>query len=311
MKFSSPIALHKIADLLSLKFIGDSALLVEGINEIHQVESGDICFVDHPKYYDKCLNSAATVIIINKEVECPAGKALLISDNPFGDFNRLGKQFSPFFSASKAIADTASIGEGTIIQPNVFLGNKVKIGKNCLIHSNVSIYDNVEIGNNVEIHANTVIGSDAFYYKNRTTWREKLWSTGSVKIEDEVEIGAGCTIDKGVSGVTLIGKGTKIDNQVQIGHDVIIGEMCLFASQVGVAGCVTIGKNVTLWGQVGVVSGIQIGDNVVVLGKSGVGSDLEANKTYFGSPAEEARSKWKELALIRQLPNIIEKLKKG
>ena len=311
MKFSSPIALNQIADLLSLKFIGDSALMVGGINEIHQVEPGDICFVDHPKYYDKCLNSAATVIIINKEVACPQGKALLISENPFGDFNKLGKHFSPFFSSTKAIADSSFIGEGTIIQPNVFLGNNVKIGKNCLIHSNVSIYDNVVIGDGVEIHANTVIGSDAFYYKNRGSWREKLWSTGSVKIEDDVEIGAGCTIDKGVSGVTLIGKGTKIDNQVQIGHDVIVGEMCLFASQVGVAGCVTIGKNVTLWGQVGVVSGIQIGDNVVVLGKSGVGGSLEANKTYFGSPAEEARTKWKELALIRQLPALIDKLKKG
>ncbi len=309
MKFSSPIKLSEVADLLSIKFIGDSALLVTGINEIHQVEPGDICFVDHPKYYDKCLNSAATVIIINKEVDCPQGKGLLISEDPFADFNKLGKKYAPFLMASKSIADSAQIGEGTVIQPNVFLGNNVKIGKNCLIHANVSIYDDVVIGDNVVIQANTVIGSDAFYFKNRGTSREKLWSTGSVLIEDNVEIGAGCTIDKGVSGLTKIGRETKIDNQVQIGHDVIIGEMCLFAAQVGVAGCVTIGKNVALWGQVGVVSGIEIGDNVVVLGKSGVGKSLEANKTYFGSPAEDARSKWKELAMIKQLPSIIEKLK--
>ena len=309
MKFSSPITLSEVADLLSIKFIGDSALLVTGINEIHQVEPGDICFVDHPKYYDKCLNSAATVIIINKEVDCPQGKGLLISEDPFADFNKLGKKYAPFLMASKAIADSAQIGEDTVVQPNVFIGHNVQIGKNCLIHSNVSIYDNVVIGDNVVIQANTVIGSDAFYFKNRGTSREKLWSTGSVLIEDNVEIGAGCTIDKGVSGLTKIGRETKIDNQVQIGHDVIIGEMCLFAAQVGVAGCVTIGKNVALWGQVGVVSGIEIGDNVVVLGKSGVGKSLEANKTYFGSPAEDARSKWKELAMIKQLPSIIEKLK--
>lgn len=310
MKFSSAITLSEVADLLSLKFIGDSALLVTGINEIHQVESGDICFVDHPKYYDKCLHSAATVIIINKEVECPQGKGLLISEDPFADFNKLGKKYAPFLIATKMIADSAQIGAGTVLQPNVFIGNNVKIGKNCLIHANVSIYDNVVIGDNVVIQANTTIGSDAFYFKNRGTSREKLWSTGSVLIEDNVEIGANCAIDKGVSGVTKIGRETKIDNQVQIGHDVVVGEMCLFAAQVGIAGCVTIGKNVTLWGQVGVVSGINIGDNVVVLGQSGVGGNLEADKTYLGSPAEEARGKWREMATVKQLPNIIDKLSK-
>ncbi len=309
MQFKKPLKLSEIADILACKFIGDSALVVKGINEIHQVQKGDICFVDHPKYYDKCLQSAATVIIIDKEVECPVGKGLIISANPFADFNKLGKKFSPFAKAEQLHSKEAEIGEGTIIQPNVFIGNNVRIGKNCLIYPNVSIYDNTIIGDDVVVHANTVIGSDAFYYKNRGSSREQLWSIGNVVVENGVEIGAGCTIDRGVSGSTIIGRETKIDNQVHIGHDTVIGEMCLFAAQVGIAGCVAIGKNVTLWGQVGVVSGISIGDNAVVLGKSGVGKSLDANKTYVGIPVDEARAKWKELALLRQLPGIIEKLK--
>src|SRR5690606_25856685 len=137
------------------------------MNEIHVVQPGDIVFVDHPKYYDKALQSQATVILINKKVDCPLGKALLISDDPFRDFNKLTHYFNPFHRSRNAISETAEIGEGTILQPNVFVGNNVKIGRDCIIHSNVCSYDNTVIGNNVTIHAGTVLGGDAFYYKNR------------------------------------------------------------------------------------------------------------------------------------------------
>lgn len=309
MKFPKPLTLSEIAEFLSCRYVGDAKLVASGFNEIHQVEEGDVSFVDHPKYYEKCLNSKASLIIINKEVTCPEGKGLIISEDPFADFNRLGKKYSPFVRSLQAVSTSASIGEGSIVQPNVFIGNNVRIGKNCLIHSNVSIYDNTVIGDNVVIHANTVLGSDAFYFKNRGTHREKLWSTGFVEIADDVEIGAGCTIDKGVSGVTYIGRGTKIDNLVQIGHDVVVGELCLFAAQVGIAGCVKIGKNVILWGQVGVASGLEIGDNVVVLGKSGVGKNLAANKTYAGTLAQDSRTYWKEKVALKYLPALIKKLK--
>lgn len=308
MKLPRKYDLMEIADLLNCEFRGDSDHPVYGINEIHVVEPGDIVFVDHPKYYDKALNSAATTILINKDVPVPEGKGLLISDDPFRDFNFLTQKFNPFRGAHSAIADTAQIGEGTVIQPNCFIGNDVRIGTNCRIHSNVSIYDGVEIANDVVIHANTVIGGDAFYYKKREDGYDRLLSGGSVKIEDKVEIGAGCTIDKGVSGTTTIAYGTKIDNSVQIGHDTQIGKHCLFASQVGIAGCVVIGDNVTLWGQVGVTSGISIGEGAVVYAQSGVSKSLKPGLRYFGSPAEDARKKYREMASLKVLPEIIERL---
>jgi len=309
MKFPQPLTLAELASFLTCDFVGNGAMLVLGCNEIHQVEVGDLSFVDHPKYYDKCLNSKASVVLINKNVACPVGKGLIISADPFADFNRIGKKYMPFEASLQSISVSAKIGEGTVVQPNVFIGHHVQIGKNCLIHANVSIYDNVVIGDNVVIHANTVLGADAFYFKNRGTQREKLWSTGSIEIANDVEIGAGCTIDKGVSGVTYIGRGTKIDNQVQIGHDTVVGELCLFAAQVGVSGCVKIGNNVTLWGQVGVTSGIEIGDNVVVMGKAGVSKTLAADTTYAGLIAKEARAHWREVVALKQLPELIKKIK--
>jgi len=310
MKFPRTYTLKEISQITQTKFIGDKNFPINGINEIHVVEPGDVVFVDHPKYYNKALESAATVVMINKEVDCPKGKALLISDDPFRDFNKLSSHFKPFQSANQSISNSAKTGENTIIQPNVFIGNNVVIGDNCLIHPNVSIYDNCVIGNNVTIHSGTVLGGDAFYYKNRNEGFDKLLSCGRVVVEDNVDIGAACTIDKGVTGDTIIGLGTKIDNQVQIAHDTVIGKKCLIASQVGIAGCTIIEDEVTLWGQVGIISDVTIGKNAVILAQAGVSKSLEGNKVYFGSPAAEAREKYRELSLIRSLPKIIEKLDK-
>ena len=300
MKFKKPQTLQQIATLLGVGFIGDEDFKILGINEIHVVEKGDIVFVDHPKYYDKALNSAATTILINKKVECPKGKSLLISDDPFRDFNTLTKHFNPFIASKESISKSAIIGENTIVQPNVFIGNNVVIGRNCLIHPNVTIYDNCVIGNNVTIHANTVLGSDAFYYKNRPTGFDKLISGGSVIIKDDVDLGASCTIDKGVTGNTTIGEGTKIDNQVHVGHDTVIGKKCLIASQTGIAGCVIIEDEVTIWGQVGTNSGITIGKGAIILGQTGVTKSVAGGKTYFGTPISESREKLKEMAEIKR-----------
>lgn len=310
MKFPTPQTLENIAVIIGSDYVGEPTFPVFGMNEIHVVQPGDIVFVDHPKYYDKALQSQATVILINKKVDCPVGKALLISEDPFRDFNKLTRHFKPFQSANSAISESAEIGEGTLIQPNVFVGNNVKIGSNCLIHSNVCIYDNTVIGNNVTIHAGTVLGSDAFYYKNRPEKFDKLLSGGNVVIEDNVDLGALCTIDKGVTASTTIGEGSKLDNQVQVGHDTVIGKRCLIASQVGIAGCVLIGDFVTIWGQVGITSGITIGEKAVISAQSGVSKSLPGHKAYFGTPADEFRKKYKELASIRLIPDIIEKLDK-
>jgi len=309
MKFSRIHTLKEIAAIIGCHYVGADDFAVHGMNEIHVVTPGDIVFVDHPKYYDKALQSAATIVLINKEVDCPEGKALLISDDPFRDFNTLTKHFRPFVAANVSVSGSAIIGKNTVIQPNCFIGNNVTIGDNCLLHANVIVYDNTVIGDNVIIHSGTILGADAFYYKKRPEGFDQLLSGGRVVIEDNVGIGALCTIDKGVTGDTTIGAGTKIDNQVHVGHDTVIGKKCLIASQTGIAGCVIIEDEVTLWGQVGTTSGITIGAKAVVLGQTGVTKSIEGGKSYFGTPIEESREKLKQLANVKRIPEILDKLK--
>lgn len=313
MQFKEPVSIKWIAAFVGATCIGDEEGFAGGINEIHKVEPGDISFVDFEKYYQKCLQSAATFILIDKAVDRPGGKTLLICPDPFSAYVKIVKHFRPFQPASGMISDTAVIGEGTVIQPGVFIGNQVRIGRNCLIHPQVTLYDFTEIGDNVILHAGCVIGADAFYYKRRkerAAQYDKLESCGRVIIQDDVEIGAGSTIDKGVSGDTLIGAGTKIDNHVHIGHGAVIGKNCLFAAQVGIGGKAVIEDEVILWGQVGVSKGLRIGKGAVVYAQSGVASGIEGGKTYFGSPVEEARLKMRELQWIKRIPELWEKLKK-
>lgn len=308
MKFNTPKSLKEISEIIKAEFEGDPDFLVTGINEIHMVETGDLTFVDHPKYYDKALGSNATTIVINKKVPRPEGKALIFSNDPFADYMALVKKFRPFEPAEKMVSDSAVIGEGTVIQPGAFIGNHVQIGKNCIIHSNVSVYDHTIIGDQVIIHSGTVIGADAFYFQKRKDKTIKFESCGRVIIKDHVEIGANCTIDKGVSGDTIIDEYTKFDNHIQIGHDTYIGKRCLFASAVLVAGVSRIEDDVILWGQVVVNKDLTIGKGAVILATSGIDKSIEGNKVYFGAPVEEARKKWKELAMIRKLPEMYETL---
>ena len=308
MKFPRAYTLKEIADLIQTPFVGSEEFPVLGINEIHVVTPGDIVFVDHPKYYSKALESAATIVLINKEVDCPKGKALLISDDPFRDFNKITNHFKPFIAASSSISNSAKIASSAIIQPNVFIGHNVQIGEGTVIHSNVSIYDDCIIGNNVTIHSGTVLGANAFYYKKREDGYDRLLSSGRVVIEDNVDLGANCTIDRGVTADTTIKKGAKLDNQIQVGHDTIIGERCLIASHTGIAGCTIIENDVTIWGQVGITSGVTIGAKAIISAKAGVSKSLEGGKHYFGIPAEDFRTKYKELAAIKKIPEILEKL---
>ena len=309
MKFPREHSLKEIAALIGCDYVGDDNFPVQGMNEIHVVTPGDIVFVDHPKYYDKALESAATIVLINKEVECPEGKALLISDDPFRDFNKLTRHFRPFQPLNDLISDSAEIGEGTVIQPNAIIGNNVKIGKNCLIQSNVTIGDNCIIGDNVIIQSGTVLGGDAFYYKKRPEGYDKLLSGGRVVVQDNVEIGTNNSIDRGVSGDTIIGEGSKLDNLIQIGHDTVIGKNCLLASQIGIAGCVVVEDNVTIWGQVGIRSDITIATGTVLMAQCGVSKDTTPNTTYWGTPFGEVRTKLKEYAAIKKLPEIVKNLK--
>jgi len=312
MRFEEPVPALWIAEFIGAKIVGNKQGKASGINELHKVESGDIVFVDHPKYYETCIQSAASFIIINKETDFPDGKALLVVDDPFEAYLKLVNHFRPFAPSLKMISETSNIGEGTVTMPNVYIGNHVSVGKNCIIYPNVIILDHCVIGNNVIIQAGTVIGSDAFYYNkkmNRDVHYKKMDSCGRVVIGDFVEIGAGCTIDRGVSGDTIIGKGTKMDNLIHIGHDTVVGKNCLFAAQVGIAGATTIEDEVILWGQVGVSKTITIGKGAVLYAQSGTAATLEGGKNYFGSPAIDAKEKMKELVWIKRIPELWKKLK--
>jgi UDP-3-O-[3-hydroxymyristoyl] glucosamine N-acyltransferase len=311
MVFKNPVPISYISGLTGAELVGNKDAMVTGINEIHKVQTGDLVFADHPKYYDTCINSAASFIIINKKIACPEGKALLVTDEPFEAYLTIVHHFQPFAPSMKMLSETLSVGESTIIMPNVYTGNNVRIGKNCIIYPNVTIMDNCIIGDDVIIQSGTVIGSDAFYYNkkaNRPGHYKKMTSCGRVIIENAVEIGAGCTIDRGVSGDTIVGAGTKIDNLVHIGHDTEVGRNCLFAGQVGIAGGCKIEDEVILWGQVGVSKTLTIGKGAVVYAQSGVKDTIPGGKTYFGSPVEDAREKMKEFVWIKRIPELWEKV---
>lgn len=310
MQLNPTLTLSTVAEMIGSTFSGNPDFIISGINEIHMVQTGDLTFVDHPKYYSKALSSKATTIIINKEMECPEGKALIFNDDPFAAYVSLVKKLRPFEQSSSLISASATIGEGTIIQPNAFIGNHVTIGNNCLIHPNVSIYDHTVIGDNVIIHSGSVIGADAYYFQRKPEGYRKFESCGRVVISDNVEIGALCAIDKGVSGDTFIGNGTKFDNQVQVGHDTYIGNHCLIGSQCAIAGVTRIEDDVILWGKVAINKDIVIGKGAILLATSAVDKSLEGGKTYYGVPAEEARKKWREVAALKRLPDLLAKMDK-
>ncbi len=309
MDFQEPLKLSEIASIIKGKVNGDSEAFVKGLNEIHVVRNGDITFVDHPKYYKKVLESAASYVIINKDLLAPEGKSLIIHDSPLDAFNILISHFKPLIPSANMISSSAKIGEGTIVQPGAFVGNNVKIGNNCVIHANVSIYDNTIIGDRVIIHSNTVIGSDAYYFQKREDNYVKFLSGGRVIISNNVEIGASCSIDKGVTGDTIIGEGTKMDNQCQVGHDTVIGKHCLIGAFAAIAGVTIIEDEVVLWARVAINKDIVIGKKSVILATSAVDKTIEGNKVYMGSPVMEVRQYWKQFAALRRLPEIIKKIK--
>jgi UDP-3-O-[3-hydroxymyristoyl] glucosamine N-acyltransferase len=302
MKFPQPIPIKDIAAKLNARIYGDKSLNALGINEIHQVKEGDITFSDVKKYFEKALKSKATFIILNEQVEpVPQGKVILVHPQPFEAYDNIVKEYRPFNPLSLEVADSAIIHPSVIIEPNVVIGNQVRIGQGSYIQANSIIYDYTVIGKNVQIGAGSFIGTEAFYFKKTEDGYKKWRSGGRVVIEDNVDIGAGCTINKGVSSDTVIGAGTKIDCQVHIGHDVIIGKNCLIAAQCGISGNSVLENDVILYGQVGVAQNIVIGEKAIVLAKSGISKNLEGNKSYFGYPAQEALEAYKELAILRQM----------
>lgn len=291
-----------IAAQINAQLKGNAAQIVTGLNEIHKVRAGDITFVDHPKYYTKALESAATIIIIDQDVDVPEGKTLLIHERPFDVYNALAKSFRPYKAFDHPISPEADIHPSVTIMPGCVIGDYVTIAANTILYPNVTIYPHTTIGKNCIIHSGTVLGSDAFYYK-KTDHYIKWHSVGRVVIHDDVEIGSNCSIDKGVSGDTVIGRGSKLDNLCHIAHGVVLGERVLMAAACAIGGKTTIGNDVVLLGQVGMSKDVVIGDRAVFSSQSGVSKSLPGDTLYFGTPAVEARQKFKELATLRRLTN--------
>ena len=310
MKFPAPLPVIEIAEKYNARLLGNPENAATGINEIHKVEPGDITFSDVEKYFKKSLESPATIILLNKAVPVPSGKTVLVCENPFAVYNDLILQHRPLHPLKEKISPQAKVHPTAVIEPGVILAHNIEIGANCHIQAGAIIHEYSYLGENVNIQSGAVIGTDAFYYKKTDGAFQKWRSGGRVIIEDNVEIGACCTVNKGVSGDTVIGAGTKLDCQVHIGHGAVIGKNCLLAGQVGVGGKTVVGDNVIMYGQVGVAQNLRIGDGVIILAKSGVSKNLEAGKTYFGYPAGEVRTKYKELAAMRHLPEFFKKFYK-
>ena len=312
MKLPAPISINQLLNLIQTeaKVVGNLSNVILGINEIHSVNTGDLSFVDNAKYYERMLNSNATVILIDQETECPEGKTLLITKDPLSAYLRVVAHYTHFSPQTMNIHPSAQIGEGTIIQPCTFIGENVVIGNNCLIHSNVSIYANSIIGDNVTIQAGSVIGGDACYFQRRANGWLKLDSCGRTIIGNHVEIGCNVCIDRGVSGDTTVGDGCKFDNLVQIGHDTIIGKNCLFGAQSAIAGCTVLGDDCVIWAKSVINKDLHIANRTTLLALSAIDKNVnEEGATLFGLPAIDAHKRWKEMAYNRQLPELFTEIK--
>ncbi|PLX12930.1 MAG: UDP-3-O-(3-hydroxymyristoyl)glucosamine N-acyltransferase [Marinilabiliales bacterium] len=310
MDFPQELSVKEITEIIQGQALGDENAKALGLNELHVVRQGDVTFVDHPKYYNKVLNSSASVVIINKEVPSPEGKTLILHDQPFKAFNMLINKFRAFKSSDKFVSESAKIGKNTVIQPGAFIGNNVTIGDDCIIHANVSVYDNSVIGNNVIIHSGSVVGADAYYFQKKEGRFSKFHSGGRAVINDDVEIGSNCCIDKGVTADTIIGRGTKFDNHCQVGHDTIIGENCLIGAFAAIAGVTKIEDDVIIWARVAINKDIVIGKGAEILATSAVDKSIEGGITYMGSPVMEVKKYWRNMIFMKQLPDLIRSLKK-
>lgn len=306
MKLKNPISVAEIAQLVGAQIVGDTSIHVEHLNDIYKVKRGSLIFVDDAKLYPQALYSSASAVLIDKQLDFPPNKALLIVDSPAEAYNMVAQKFSPYIAMTATLSPSAKIGKNTVIEANAVIGNDVTIGDNCIIRANTTICNGTTIGNNVIIHPNSVIGGDGFDFRIQPDGSYKrLHCVGRVVIEDFVEIGAGCTIDKGVSSNTVIGFGTKIDNQVHIGHGVEVGKHCYIAAQVGIAGKTILQDRVKIYGQAGLSESIIIGEDAVIMAQTGVSKSIPGGKTYFGSPATESKTRFRELIALRRLPDVL------
>ena len=331
MKFKA----QQIADILEGDVIGNPEEEISKLSKIEEGEKGSLTFLSNPKYNSYLYTTNASVAIVNRSLvlEKEVKTTLIKVDDAYKSFskllefynevknNKLGREQPNFISISSEIGENeyigafafigedVKIGNNVKIYPNTYIGDNTIIGDNTVIFSGVKIYSDTKIGENCKVHSGTVIGADGFgFAPDEKGVFKAIPQIGNVSIEDNVDIGACCTIDRATLGATIIRKGVKLDNQIQIAHNVEIGENTVIASQTGVAGSTKIGQNCMIGGQVGIAGHLKIGDNVKILGQSGVTKSLRDKQMVHGTPAINARDFNKSYVYFKNLPKVVSKI---
>jgi UDP-3-O-[3-hydroxymyristoyl] glucosamine N-acyltransferase len=294
---------------------GDGSAVVSSVNTLEDARPGQLSFLSNPKYEKQLATTQASGVIVGNGIKA-GGLVLLRAKDPYLAHQKAvvalhGFRKHPFEGVHPAahVDPSAEIGEGTVIYPGAFVGPAVKIGKNCILYPNVVVYDRCVIGDRVILHAGAVIGADGYGYATNAGVHHKIPQIGNVVLEDDVEVGANSTIDRAALGSTLIGKGTKVDNQVALGHNVKTGPGCLIVAQAGVAGSTTLGHHVVLGGQVGVAGHLDIGDQVMAAAQCGIIGSIEAGQILLGSPSMPISHARRVYAIFRELPDLASRVR--
>lgn len=315
MLYIHGMRLDELAKRIEADLVGDGSIEITSISTLEAGGIGQLAFLANPKYAKQLDTTQASAVIVASRISNPR-VALLKSADPYYSFARAvvaleGHRKHPFEGVHpKAHVDeTATIGPGTVIYPGVFVGPRSKIGRDCILYPNAVVYDDTIIGDRVIVHANAVIGQDGFGFATHQGEHFKIPQIGNVVVEDDVEVGAGCCISRAALGSTVIGRGTKMDSQVMIGHNTKVGPHGLLVAQVGIAGSVTVGHHATIAGQVGIAGHLKIGDNVTIAGKSGVMTDIADQTIVLGMPAMPAQQGRRVYSIFTQLPELVERIK--